>query len=173
MKPQALLMPEVFVDDSNAADTSFSSTEAVDADASFDSIGGIVVSQWRDVFIKRGRREVDLVVAKKTIGGLQLPLLVVEIKRDNLDLDNAIKQIEDYLRRVVIRCITLGYNVPVYGLLVVGALSIRIVSTWNQEEKEVLHTYWDTVEGEVRYVETDSQVVNEWLLGQALAWLNN
>jgi len=31
-------MPEVFVDDSNAADTSFSSTEAVDADASFEQL---------------------------------------------------------------------------------------------------------------------------------------
>src|SRR5258708_38168721 len=82
IKPQALLMPEVFVDDPNSPDTTTTSTEAVDGDVSNDSIGGRVVAQWRDIFITRNRREVDLVVAKKLNRGPQLPLLVVEIKRD-------------------------------------------------------------------------------------------
>ncbi len=170
VKPQALLMPEVFVNDDNIGDTSFSSTEAVDGDTSFDSMGGHVVSQWRDVFLKRNRREVDLIVAKKLQDGLQIPLTVVELKRDDLSREEAMQQIEDYLNRIVVRCKALGHNIPIYGLLILGAYSIRIVSTWDPREAEVIHTYQDTVEGRIRYVKTDSKVVNEWLLGQAVAW---
>ena len=44
-------MLEIFVDDQNAPDTSTNtSTEAVDGDVSNDSIGGRLVSQWRDIF---------------------------------------------------------------------------------------------------------------------------
>ena len=81
--------------------SSSTSVEAVDGDASYDSMGEHVVSQWRDVFDKRGRREVDLIVTKKITGGPQIPLIVVEIKRDNLNLHPAMKQIEDYLLRIV------------------------------------------------------------------------
>lgn len=68
-------MPEVFVDDIDAEDTATASTEAVDGDISRDSMGASVVSHFRDVFIKRGRREVDLVVAKKLRSGFQCPSL--------------------------------------------------------------------------------------------------
>jgi len=163
-------MPEVFLDDDNIGDTSFSSTEAVDGDNSFDSMGCHVVSQWRDVFIRRNRREVDLIVAKKLQDGFQIPLTVVELKRDDLTSDDAMDQIEDYLKRVVIRCIALDHDIPIYGLLILGAHSIRIVSTWNSRERRVKHTYLDTAGGRLHYVKTDSKVVNEWLLGQAVAW---
>jgi type I site-specific restriction-modification system R (restriction) subunit len=146
-----MLMPEVFIDDTDDADTSFSLTEAVDGDTSFDSIGGCIVSQMHDVCIRRDRREVDL-VAKKIINGPQIPLLVVEIKRDNLHLESTMQQIEEYLERVMIRCVALGYSF-VYGLLVVGGHSLRVVSSWNSEENEVTHIYWDDVNGEARFVE--------------------
>ena len=165
-------MPEVFVDDQNAPDTSATSTDAVDGDVSSDSIGGRVVSQWRDIFSTRGRREVDLVVAKKLNRGPQLPLLVVEIKRDALTKRAAMDQIEDYLDRILSRCATLGYNNPVYGLLVCGPLSIRIMSTLNSE-REAVHNYMDTnARGDIEFVDTDSKIVNEWLLQQSLAFLN-
>jgi len=171
VKPQALLMPEVFVDDQNAPDTSATSTDAVDGDVSNDSIGGRVVSQWRDIFFTRGRREVDIVVAKKLNDGPQLPLLVVEIKRDTLAKQSAMDQIEDYLDRILSRCAALGYDIPVYGLLVCGPLSIRIISRWLNPEQGALHTYVDTnARGIVEYVDTDSKVVNEWLLQQSLAF---
>jgi hypothetical protein len=172
VKPQALLMPEVFIDDQNAPDTSTTSTDAVDGDVSNDSIGGRVVSQWRDIFSTRDRREVDLVVAKKLNNGPQLPLLVVEIKRDILTRRSAMDQIEDYLDRIVSRCAALGYNHPVYGLLVFGPLSIRIISTLNSRRNPI-HTYIDkNASGGVEFVDTDSKVVNEWLLQQSLAFLN-
>ncbi len=124
-------MPEVFIDDNTAADTSSTSVEATDGDASYDSMGGLVVSHWRDVFAMRGRREIDLVVTKKIVGGPQIPLLVVEIKRDDLDLRSAMTQIEDYLTRVVARCVVLNIRIPIYGLLVVGVHSLRLVASWD------------------------------------------
>ena len=51
-----------------------------------------VISQCRDVFIQH-RREVDLLVTKRIPNGPQIPLLVVEIKRDDLDLYKALEQI--------------------------------------------------------------------------------
>ena len=165
-------MPEVFVDDLQAPDSSTTSIEAVDGDVSTDSIGGLVVSQWRDIFLTRDRREVDLVVVKKLDEGPQLPILVVEIKRDTLTKEAALHQIEDYLRRVLARTTTLGYQLPVYGLLVCGPLSIRIMSTV-EPGQDAIHTYVDANSlGGVNYVETDSKVVNEWLLQQSLAFLN-
>jgi len=166
-------MPEVFVDDPNAPDTSTTSTEAVDGDVSNDSIGGRVVAQWRDIFLTRNRREVDLVVAKKLNRGPQLPLLVVEIKRGVLDSKrNAMDQIEDYLDRILSRCAALGYNHPVYGLLIFGPVSFRIVSTLNAEGEPV-HTYLDTNRrGSAQFVDTDSKIINEWLIQQSLAFLN-
>jgi hypothetical protein len=166
-------MPEVFVDDPNAPDTTTTSIEAVDGDVSNDSIGGQVVAQWRDIFSTRDRREVDLVVAKKLNSGPQLPLLVVEIKRDTLNVRDAMDQIEDYLERIVSRCATLGYNHPVYGLLVYGPLSIRLTSTYNLQEQIADHTYVDVnARGIAQYVDTDSKLVNEWLLQQSLAFQN-
>jgi len=174
VKPQALLMPEVFVDHNNAADTSTTSIEAVDGDVSHDSMGGHVVSQWRDLFMQRDRREVDLVVTKKIPNGPQVPLLVVEIKRDNLDLDNALRQIEDYMKRIVIRRVSLGHlEMPVLGLLVLGAFSIRMVTNWDKKTKKAKHTYWDRDdEGGIIFVDSDSKAVNELLLTQSLAYLN-
>ena len=72
-------------------------------------------------------REVDLVVTKKIPSGPQIPLLVVEIKREDLDLYKALEQIEDYMKRVVTRRVTLGHlEMPVLGLLVLGASSVRM-----------------------------------------------
>jgi len=167
-------MPEVFVDDNNAADTSSTSIEAVDGDVSCDSMGGHVVSQWRDLFIQRDRREVDLVVTKKISNGPQIPLLVVEIKRDDLELSKALVQIEDYMKRMVIRRVALGHlEMPVLGLLVLGALSIRMVTDWDSKKNKVRHTYWDRDnDGDIIYVGTDSEDVNKWLLAQSLAYLD-
>jgi len=173
VKPQTLLMPEIFVDDIDAEDTATASTEAVDGDALRDSMGAPVVSPFRDVFIKRGRREVDLVVAKKLPNGFQMPLLVVELKRDDLDYDSAVEQITDYLRRVMMRCVALGYgDAPLYGLLVMGRYSLRLVSTFDPANNQVNHAYLDQHPGYTEYIETDSTIINSWLLGQSLAWLN-
>ncbi len=167
-------MPEVFVDDKNALDTSSTSTEAVDGDVSCDSMGGHVISQWRDVFIQRDRREVDLVVTKKILDGPQIPLLVVEIKRDDLELSKALTQIEDYMKRMVIRRVTLGHlDMPVLGLLVLGVFSIRMVTDWDKKKEKVRHTYWDRDDdGDIVFVNTDSEDVNKWLLAQSLAYLD-
>jgi len=127
-------MPEVFPDDSDAADTSMTSTEAIDGDASFDSMGGYVISPWRDVFSMRGRREVDLVVTKKIIGGPQIPLLVVKLKRDDLHTREAVKQIMHYMHSVLIRCRTIHPNLSVYGLLVLGRWSLRIIGRWEDND---------------------------------------
>jgi hypothetical protein len=77
------------------------------------------------------------------------------------------QQIEDYLNPIVVHCSALGHNIPIYGLLILRAYSIRIVLTWNPREAD---TYQDTVEGRICCVKTDSKVANEWLLGQAVAW---
>ena len=165
-------MPDIFVDDNKAADTSATSTEAVDGDVSRDSMGGDVVSQWRDVFIRRDRREVDLVVTKKIPNGPQVPLLVVELKRDNLRLASALTQIEDYMKRMVIRRVAQNHlQMPVLGLLVLGALSVRMVTDWDSKTNRVRHTFWDRDDEGIIYVDTDSEMVNKWLLDQSLAYL--
>lgn len=46
------------------ADTSLSSIEAQDADVSIDSMGGAAISQQRDIYGGKDRKEVDFVITK-------------------------------------------------------------------------------------------------------------
>ena len=64
-------------------------------------------------------------------------------------------------------------EMPVLGLLVLGAFSIRMVTNWDKKTKKVRHTYWDRDdEGDIIFVDTDSKAVNEWLLTRSLAYLD-
>ena len=80
-------------------------------------------------------------------------------------------QIEDYLKRTVVRCVALDSKIPLYGLLVVGAVSLRLLARWDSQAKVPIIAYWDRdATGRPRYVDTDSKEVNSWLLEQALAF---
>ncbi|KAF9059937.1 hypothetical protein BDP27DRAFT_1370985 [Rhodocollybia butyracea] len=92
LKPQALLMPEVTPETGDDADTSISSIEAQDGDKSIDSMGGIVVSQGRDVFLRRNRHEIDLLLTKVLPGSLHLCALLIlgaeSIRLESIDDGN-------------------------------------------------------------------------------------
>ena len=80
-------------------------------------------------------------------------------------------QIEDYLKRTVIRCVALDHKIPLYGLLVVGSVSLRMVASWDLQAQVPIITYWDRdATGRPTYIQTDSRDVNSWLLEQALAF---
>lgn len=96
-------------------------TTAVDGDASFDSLGGQVTNHWRDTFIRRGRRAIDILVTKKTSRSnrnyFQIALLGVGIKRDDLEI-KLLQQIQDYMLRLLSRVNATRFSRPLYGLLV-------------------------------------------------------
>ncbi len=168
------MMPEVWPDEGSDADTSFTSSEAVDGDTSIDSLGGLVVSQWRDVFVRRGRREIDFVVTKKPrYGGPQIALLIVELKRDGIELADALDQIQDYMKRILRRSNATGRFLPVYGLLVLGTVSIRIISEFREDLGQIVTDYLD-VDNRSNPVplDTDSVEINRWLVRQARTWAN-
>ena len=68
----------------------------------------------------------------------------MEIKCNDLDLYKALEQIEDYMKRVVMRRVTLGHlQMSVLGLLVLGVFSVHMFTDWDLETKKVRHTFWD------------------------------
>ncbi len=167
-------MPDVFRDDDDTSDRSFTSIEAVDGDTSIDSLGGEVISQWRDVFIQRGRREVDIVVTKKLHDDdPQIALLVVELKRDDLEIDHAIEQIRDYMIRILRRSNATDSRRPLHGLLVLGKKSIRLSTERGpDDDHRIIFPDGKEADGGQTQIETDSVIINRWLVEQANVWAN-
>jgi hypothetical protein len=177
-KPQALFMPEASLpDDLSAPADANTSIEAYDGDVSIDSNGGYIVSQGRDVRMQRNRQEVDEIVVKclkkdtdKTYQ--QYILLIVELKRDDLTLDDAIHQIQGYIGRALMRNNTTNARCPktLHALLILGEHSIRLEVEPSNETG--LGTFVDGLDDDgfpVR-VATDSEEVNQWLINQANEW---
>ncbi|KAF9528577.1 hypothetical protein CPB83DRAFT_894361 [Crepidotus variabilis] len=164
-------MPEVTLNNEDLADTSFTSIEGVDGDTSIDSMGGTVVSQWRDIFLKRSRREVDFVVTKHmmyTGEVVQVALLVVELKRDDLEFATARAQIEDYMVRILTRVnASIESAQSLRGMLVLGAVTLRLEASIVAGEASITYTDGYDEDRELTKVERDSYIVNSWLVEQA------
>jgi hypothetical protein len=177
-KPQALFMPEASLpDDLSAPADANTSIEAYDGDVSIDSNGGYIVSQGRDVRIHRNRQEVDEVVVKcirKDTDDLyqQYILLIVELKRDDLTLREAIDQIQGYLGRALFRNNATNARRPktLLGLLILGEKSIRLEVRPGSQTG--LGTFIDGTgdDGIPNCVGTDSEEVHTWLINQANEW---
>ncbi|KAF5381216.1 hypothetical protein D9757_007901 [Collybiopsis confluens] len=178
-KPQCLLMPEVDVSDgSSEADSSNASIDAVDQDFSFDSMGGEVVSQKRDVFVQRGRKEVDFLVTKVMAHADldQVVLVIIELKRDEFSLATAFAQISGYFLQVFARRNASDFKGQVLrGLLVLGRTCIRIEGKLAEGSSVAEMHLPDGYEGgssdnDPCTQETDSPIVNRWLQDCARTW---
>jgi hypothetical protein len=171
LKPQALLMPEVTPETGDDADTSISSIEAQDGDKYIDSMGGIVVSQGRDVFLRRNRHEIDLLLTKVLPGSLHVSLLIVELKRDDEGYEAAFDQILGYWNRILHRQNATDYSLKLCALLILGAESIRLESIDDGNGGVDYHCLDGIDEdGQLKRVGTDSKQVNKWLVNQSKLW---
>jgi hypothetical protein len=163
VKPQCLVMPEAadLTSHQNETDTSNASITVEIGDVSTDSMMGRVVSQWHDIYLRRNRQEVDLVVTRVGNAGttqqdrFQTVVLVVEIKREGQTTAQARNQLKSYMTRLAQRATVIRHGQVLRGLLVTGKSCSRYAL--------------DAVDGEPRLLdprrtqETDGKEVNEWL----------
>lgn len=138
-------MPEISEDiDLDEADTSLASIEAQDADVSIDSMGGAAISQQRDIYGGKDRKEVDFVITKVLDDYRQIVLLVVELKRDNVVLGDAIAQIEGYFYRAAKRNNASQFkNRSLLGLLILGAFCVRMEGRYMCDTGTISFVYID------------------------------
>lgn len=182
IKPQALIMPEVLDDDEdeNAADTSFTSTDAQDGDVSIDSMGGHAISQQRDVFQGKDRKEIDFLITKVMRDLTQVILVIIELKRDDTTLKDAIGQVEEYFVRSLRRNhASLYKGHTLRALLVLGADSLRMEGRRHNQRGIFEMVFIDGylpgrphTRDNIQTVPTDCSIVNEWLLDCAKEWEN-
>ena len=169
-KPQAILWPEVTPDTGSDADTSIASIEAIDGDVSYDSTSGDIASYHRDVFLQRGRQEIDLVVNKVLKNEEQVTLLIIELKRDNETIADALRQIGTYVKRISLnRNSAIDANLDLHALLILGKASIRFECRPGTEGV-IMHCPDSKVDEAPIPIKTDSQTINKWCSDQAVAW---
>jgi hypothetical protein len=128
--------------------------------------------QWAGMSSANGVMSLTSEAAVKSILSLQRKLqvaLLSVIKRDKLQPPDTNRGQETNRRLYETHRVFLDLNIPVYGLLVVGAYSLRIVATWDKNTNQSKFAYWDE-NGRPRFLETDCKEINSWLLEQAIAF---